>query len=465
MTNDATTVRRRVSELRRGSRTRLVVVSSPDPEALGRDFVLGDDELVFGRSVDGRTRIVDRTLSRRHFKVGRSLEDADAWMLQDLGGANGTMVDGRTVARAERLSGHAVIWAGETVFVVEPEPEDDGLAIAHDVDGSKAALFWGDSFYADRIRRALETAATAEGSVLILGPSGSGKEVSAQAIHAASGTSGPFVPVNCAAIPGELAEAELFGHARGAFTGADRARAGHFVEADGGTLFLDEVGELPMALQSKLLRVLETGVVQPVGGRPVQVGVRVVAATNRDVESADIDFRKDLLARLSDWIVRLPPLSQRRTDVLPLFRKFASQAAGCEPVPTTSSCDAALCMYDWPLNVRELEKLARRLARLARPGAPLDVVDLPAALRSPLLQSETERREPMLDPSGPTDVDPNRTVPVVRETAEVPTREELEEALRTASGNIKQLSRSHGWHRMQVYRWMQRYELKPGDYR
>lgn len=444
-----TTVRRPLSELNRTGDWFVTIVSSPDLEAIGRRERLSDEGRVVGRGPDCTLQVDDGAVSRRHFRIFRPIGVERFW-IEDLGGANGTFVEGERLSGRRALEGYEVVWAGDTVFVIEAEHRFVELAIAHDATGERAARFRGQSVLADQVRRALETAATADGAVLLLGPSGAGKEVSARVVHDLSGRTGPFVPVNCAAIPSELAEAELFGHAKGAFTGADQPRTGHFRDADGGTLFLDEVAELPLPMQAKLLRVLETGIVTPIAGAAVQVDVRVVAATNQPIEGDEDGFRQDLLARLSDWVVRLPPLRQRRADIVPLFEHFWA-ATGRDPVDRTARFDAALTGYEWPLNVRELEKLARRSSRLVKPGAALDLLDLPPAIRGVVLR-HSEARE---------------STPSVAEktSADVPTKDALEEALRRERGNVKAVADAHRWHRMQVYRWMRRYELDPSDYR
>jgi len=207
--------------------------------------------------------------------------------------------------------------------------------------------------------------------VLILGENGSGKEIVARAIHAASGRrQRPLVTVNCAALPETLFESELFGHARGAFTGAVEARRGRFQSADGGTLFLDEIGEVPPALQPKLLRALETGEVERVGGRgPEKIDVRLLAATNRDLE-AEVRagrFRQDLYYRLLVVPVRVPPLRDRLEDVPALAVHFIETACRRNHVrPRRLSADAIdrLQRHDWPGNVRELRNAMERVAIL-----------------------------------------------------------------------------------------------------
>jgi len=230
----------------------------------------------------------------------------------------------------------------------------------------------------DVVRRVASTEAT----VLIGGESGTGKELIARAIHSGSERhAAPFVPVNCAAIPRELLESELFGHVRGAFTGAVKDRKGKFEQADGGTLFLDEVGELPMELQPKLLRALQEREIEPVGGSVRKIDVRVVAASNRDLETA-IDeggFRQDLYYRLAVIPVHLPPLRQRKADIPLLVRHFLGKHGN----PACSEAAmGALTAYAWPGNVRELENAVERMVILRRgPGIELD--DLPPKIRSP----------------------------------------------------------------------------------
>jgi two-component system NtrC family response regulator len=238
----------------------------------------------------------------------------------------------------------------------------------------------------DAMRQVLEIvrrAAPSEATVLLTGESGTGKELIARAIHQASDRSaGPFVAVNCAAIPTDLLESELFGHLRGAFTGAVADRAGKFERAHGGTLFLDELGELPVALQPKLLRALQEHEIEPVGGHPKRIDVRVVAATNRDIEAALAagQFRDDLYYRLAVITVDLPPLRTRRDDIPLLVRHFLGKYGG-DDLTVSDAAMALLINYPWPGNVRELENVVQRMIVLRR-GQLLEVDDLPAKLRS-----------------------------------------------------------------------------------
>ncbi|KMO09843.1 sigma 54-interacting transcriptional regulator, partial [Methylobacterium platani] len=206
---------------------------------------------------------------------------------------------------------------------------------------------------------------------------GTGKEVAARALHAhGRRRAGPFVPVNCAAIPADLLESELFGHLRGAFTGATQDRPGAFREAEGGTLFLDEIGDMPPAMQAKILRALQERVVTPVGGRPVPVAVRVVAATHRDLPQlvAEGGFRQDLFYRLNVVPITLPPLRERLADILSLAEHFLT-LSGAGPKRLGAEAAAALMRHPWPGNVRELRNVIERAALLAR-GPVIGPADL-----------------------------------------------------------------------------------------
>lgn len=227
--------------------------------------------------------------------------------------------------------------------------------------------------------------AASEATVLIGGESGTGKELVARAIHSGSERrAGPFVAVNCAAIPRDLLESELFGHARGAFTGAVRERKGKFEQAEGGTLFLDEVGDLPLDLQPKLLRALQEREIEPVGGTARRIDVRLVAATNRDLDAAlgEGSFREDLYYRLAVIPLHLPPLRERRDDIPLLVRHFLDKHGKNPSIVCSEAALEALADYDWPGNVRELENAVERMLILRR-GAGIELDDLPPKIRRP----------------------------------------------------------------------------------
>jgi len=237
----------------------------------------------------------------------------------------------------------------------------------------------------DQIRRVAPT----QGRVLILGENGTGKELIARALHRHSPrASGPFARVNCAAIPRDLFESELFGHEKGAFTGATARRAGKFVRAHGGTLFLDEVGEIPLPLQPKLLRALESGEVEPIGaGREIRADVRVVAATNRDLEEAVEagNFREDLYYRLKVVLIEAPPLRAHKEDIPALVRHFLKLACSENNLHDRTLAEGALRRlqgHDYPGNIRELRNLIERLVILA-PGPLIAEAEVVEALPAP----------------------------------------------------------------------------------
>jgi len=226
------------------------------------------------------------------------------------------------------------------------------------------------------VQKTIGMLADSNASVLITGETGTGKELVARAIHDHGQRGGkPFVAVNCAAIPGELMESELFGHVRGAFTGATNDRAGAFCQADRGTLFLDEIGDMDVAMQAKILRALQERVVTPVGGKPVPVEVRVIAATHRDLKERvrSGTFREDLFYRLHVVPIHLPPLRERIADIVALAEHFLSLAGGGKRLSTDAA--ARLIRHDWPGNVRELKNAMERAAVLLR-GEVIQAADL-----------------------------------------------------------------------------------------
>jgi len=253
-----------------------------------------------------------------------------------------------------------------------------------DTGSSRGSRLIGGSADMRMIRALIERVAPSQATVLITGESGTGKEVIARQIHEQSGQRGEFVAINCGAIPDHLLESELFGHEKGAFTGARAARAGRFELACGGTLFLDEIGDMPTAMQVKLLRVLQERVIERVGGtKSIPVDLRIVAATHRDLPQRIEEglFREDLFYRLSVFPIEVTPLRKRQEDVEPLVEELVERVASrygiC--VRFTPEALSALREYEWPGNVRELANLVERLA-VIYPQRPVDVDDLPGAL-------------------------------------------------------------------------------------
>lgn len=265
--------------------------------------------------------------------------------------------------------------------VIEPdEPADDAAAAAEDSELVSSSEAMREVF------KRIGMAAGSDATVLVLGETGTGKELVARALHRASARSArPFVAVNCAAIPAELMESELFGHVKGAFTGATADRLGRFREADGGTLFLDEIGDMPLATQAKILRVLQEREITPVGGtRVLPVDVRVVAATHRDLPAAVAEgrFREDLWYRLQVVSLVLPPLRERLGDVLLLAEHFLRRIGGVAPKRLSAAAARRLVGHRWPGNVRELRNAMERAAIMAHGKfIELEHIDLqPAAV-------------------------------------------------------------------------------------
>jgi two-component system response regulator HydG len=316
----------------------------------------------------------------------------------------------------------------------------------------------------DTLRQAAGSSAT----VLVTGESGTGKELAARLVHDLSPRAGgPFVPINCAAIPEGLLESELFGHERGAFTGAVARKEGRFERADGGTLFLDEVGELPLSLQAKLLRFVQDGALERVGGtEEVRVDVRLVAATHRDL-AAEVRagrFREDLFYRLDVVSVCLPPLRERREDVALLavafLRRFAEKN-GKAVTGFTPAAMAALERYGWPGNVRELLHAVERGVILSR-GEVLDVADLPEAIRAAAPRAVAERPVAAAAPGGP----PALVVPLGTPLDEIE-RLVIRETLLQTKGDKNLAAQILGIAARTIYRKLDRTEdgrlVEPGD--
>jgi len=283
----------------------------------------------------------------------------------------------------------------------------------------------------------IQRLAVTDTTVLITGESGTGKELAARAIHhLGSRADRPFVPVNCATIPENLLEGELFGHARGAFAGAVAPRAGMFQLADGGTLFLDEVGEIPLSLQAKLLRVLQNGEVRPIGSnQKIAINVRVIAATNKDLvhQVEKGSFREDLFFRLQVVSIHLPPLRARRADVPLLINHFLETSNRKHGSSVTISREAMIYLleYDWPGNIRELKNLVERLVILSDDGVT-KLKNLPKNIRSFV----ADKKSPQSSLSGGR-LD-------LREATEQLQRRLMEEALRLTNGNKSAAARMLG---------------------
>jgi DNA-binding NtrC family response regulator len=292
------------------------------------------------------------------------------------------------------------------------------------------------------VQKLIGRVADGKTTVLITGETGTGKEVVAQAIHRfGERASKPFVALNCAAIPSELMESELFGHARGAFTGAAAERAGAFAEADGGILFLDEIGDMPYAMQGKMLRALQESVITPIGGRPRKVDVRVLAATHQNLAQAVENgrFREDLLYRLNVVPIHIPPLRERAEDIAPLARHFLS-AAGVANKTLSHDAERLLAACPWPGNVRQLKNAVTRAATLSQ-GSAITAQDFAF-----LLDAERPAR------SGPAGDD----LPGAVEQLEIAM---IRKVLAATQGNRAEAARRLNIPRQQLYAKLKKYGL------
>jgi transcriptional regulator with PAS, ATPase and Fis domain len=410
----------------------LHVLADVDEVHIGRG-----DETTVARSKGALTLAIDD--ARMSSKHARLHHHAGSWIVEDLGSRNGTFVDGVRKDSATLADG-ALLELGRTTWLFRVMP----AGTQRDVDADELVarlprLTTFSPMFASSLEAARKIAASQQ-TVLLHGETGSGKELVAHGIHTASKRTGPFVAVNCGALPETLVESELFGAKKGAFSGATEDRVGLIRSADGGTLFLDEIGDLAAPAQAALLRVLQEHEVLAVGAtRPVRVDVRVIAATHRDLE-ADVTaqrFREDLLARIAGFVVEIPPLAARREDLGLLVRALLARHGAS----STFAPDAAraLLRYSWPRNVRELEQALASAIALAEGGA-IELEHLPPALRAPAAKP-AER--------APADE---------RETA-------LRTLLARHKGNVAAVARAMGVARMQVHRWLERYAIDVDAFR
>ncbi len=403
-------------------------------------------ELTIGRDEASAVCLTGNDVSRRHaiLQIEPSSDSPGSSVrIADLGSRNGVRVNGRPVSEAQLGVGD-VVRVGGWVGVVAASA-GEFTQIAPDL--------WGGATLQAALAP-LRTAAASDLPIVLEGETGTGKELATRALHRWSGRSGPLSAVNCAALPEALAEGELFGYRRGAFTGADRASAGFFRGAQGGTLLLDEVSDLPLGLQAKLLRVLEEREVQPLGEvHPVPIDVRVVVAGQQPlIEAVRAGrFRADLLARLDGLTVRLPPLRKRREDVLPLFSRLLEEI-GQGRVPAMESDFAErLCLHDWPFNVRELVLLAKRLLTLHGSDVTLRAQHLPERIAGLAASLATPSASP--PEVAPRSSGADRPVPSgPPEPVELPA---LVVALRASGGNVARAAAMLGISRQRAYRLME----------
>jgi DNA-binding NtrC family response regulator len=408
----------------------VTVVAHPDSGLIGVR-----QPLPTGRVVVGRTSTALLPSVFDHRKVSRDHAcfcTAARTTVEDLGSRNGTFVNDRAAAEAQPLEAGDVVRIGGIALLFHrgprsyPEPRHPSL--------------WGSSAAMARLLNDIREAAEGDSSVMILGETGTGKELVAAALHEASGRSGALVPVNCGGMSEGVIQSELFGHTRGAFSGAVAARPGLVTEAAGGTLFLDEIGAAPAALQTTLLRLLENGEYRVMGSNELcQAKVRFVAATQPDVaQSVDEGgFRADLWYRLARRVVVVPSLRERREDIVVLAHRFAEPYG--RRVSFSAELATALVRHDWPGNVRELQAVVERLIK----GAQGEELAVPSWL---VPQRKKSAQRP--DASAPN---PSAgSTPTPR-----PSREALEATLRRCGGRVAPAARDFGVDRKTLYRWIE----------
>ncbi len=414
-------------------------------------------KVVFGRGGDdglerGRFSLKDPRVSTDHAELVSV--DGGA-VLRDLGSSNGSWINGVRVDGKATLESGDLIELGRTVLVYREAPAAQANHVLGKPGGRAGATLGALRTFNPELgeiyRRLAKVAATTQ-PALIVGETGTGKDVLANELHRASGRPGAFVAVDCGAVPDSLFESTLFGHERGAFTGATEPRVGELARAQKGTLLLDEVGNLTPAAQAKLLRVLETSKVTPLGGTKTQeLDVRWLAATNRFLMQEGDDFRSDLLHRLAGFVVSLPSLRRRREDLGVLI---AHLLTGLEVKKASLSPAAGRTLLNHALggNIRQLRNVLQRAAH----GGSEIVIDDEAL---GVLEQPDRRVAPDLE------VEPSEEEEGRPERGFVPPKEELEAALVNANGNVAEAARKLGTYSRQLYRWLTRSGIDPERFR
>jgi transcriptional regulator with PAS, ATPase and Fis domain len=396
-------------------------------------------------------RVPDRRISSVHARVVRT---EGTWLVEDAGSRNGVLVNG-VLERRAALSDGDVFELGHSFFMfrqaASARSDERRVIDMEKAQGPRAGPSVTSLPSFEQHLPVLAKLAPSTVSIIVEGETGTGKELVARAIHEMSGRSGPLVPVNCGALPATLVESELFGYRKGAFSGAVEDRPGIIRTAEHGTLLLDEIGDLPLAAQPSLLRVLQEGEITAVGAtRPVPIDVRVIAATHRNLADsiAKGSFRADLYARLAGAVLRIAGLRDRLEDVgiivASLLRKLAPGRA--ESVAFSSNAARAIVAYDWPHNVRELEKCLETALHLAG-TKQVRIEHLPEAVQRADLSLRRSREATV-----------NVLSPEERRR-----RDELAQLLTQYDYNVSAVARHLGKGRTQIQRWMARYRLRKGD--
>ncbi len=369
-------------------RLKLSVKNGPDA---GKTCTVDRDVVTVGKMPDCDLVLTDGTVSRRHLRIAR--QGADRWLLADLGSTNGTFLHGARIQEAPIEAG-TIVTAGKVEIAFVPERQDFDVPVW---DADRFGPVMGRSIAMRKLFGMIARIAETDATVLVQGETGTGKGLVAKAIHQASlRKSGPYVVVDCGAVQRQLVESELFGHEKGAFSGAYNERPGAFELANGGSVFIDELGELELELQPKLLRVLDAREVRRIGGAaPMPIDMRVVAATRRDL-AREVErgaFREDLYFRLSVITLTIPPLRERAEDIPLLVENFLDDMARMRNMPKLAMDSATmdrLTSHDWPGNVRELKNAIERAVLLSavRPGAKIEIQGLEHSGKTPRPKSD-----------------------------------------------------------------------------
>jgi transcriptional regulator with GAF, ATPase, and Fis domain len=444
-----------------------------------RALLAGVKEVRIGRG-EARTWNVDAagvaTLEvpdpRMSGKHARLVKEDGGWLLEDLGSTNGSFVGGARVESAA-IDHTTVVTLGATCIVVNPsEQVPDGSQRFIDAPSLKSRPRGIGTLVplVEQQMPRLVRVAMAKLPILLLGESGVGKEVLARTVHDVSARTGPFVAINCGALAPTLVESQLFGHVKGAFSGALKDEPGLVRASSGGTLFLDEIGELPAAAQATLLRVLQEKEVLPLGAtKPIAVDLRVVAATLKPIDESPT-FRPDLYARVAAYVHRLSPLRERLPDLGLLIADLLPRLAPERAAKLRMSPDlvTALVSHSWPRNVRELEHLlsvaivtsTEDLLRVEHVGDALRVAraSAPVSASAPASGSGSGGAAPA---SAPTSASPSR--PLTEDDERL--RTELSAELTRTHGNVSEVARTMGKTRMQIHRWMKRFGITPESFR
>ncbi len=412
----------------------------------GETCDLDDEPIRIGTSSGCQVVLDDPTVSGVHVELSRT---ARGILIRDLGSTNGTYVEGRRI-QGVYADDATTVRVGNTELKVTPLKKESPVELAAD---DRFGELVGASLVMRAVYARMKRVAATDATVLITGETGTGKELAAQAIRDKSHRSdGPFVVVDCGAMPANLIESELFGHERGSFTGAERTRQGAFERAHGGTIFLDEIGEMPLALQPALLGILERRESRRVGGQqPISVDVRVITATNRNLaeEVARGAFRADLYYRLAVVELRLPPLREHAEDIPMLVDHFLTQFAAEKP-PISPATLEQLKSHAWPGNVRELRNVIERAALLAEP--PKWQATGPTATNGSALGVAVDANQPFKDQKN--------AIINAFELAYV------QQLVKATGGNIAAAARRARIDRMYLYKLLDRYNIElPGRIR